>query len=303
MDIDNFNYSVALAAKLIQQFAAKSEKNLQQIKSKLDALKLHVGMASSLADLANQQIRAVPHSNMVLILSVLKSLILWLTNEEENEATMIKIMKSAAKLHGKLPTKLEGFELIYDNALRGLEDTLKDLKKKFGVKDDGAGMLYRPREGSSIFFSYSNCFDALFGDDSQSKIISSQEWSRFFRNHPSWIVSSLKVPSSHEEEDDDDEEDDDENVTFGEIKMYGTIEAATKAKQKPVVMKKTAMKKSVFAQTLLQQKGQIRMRVKSPSFKQPVSSKEFVKQPVRGYVSVSSNEYSRTGVKNPYFKG
>lgn len=297
MDIDNFNSSVALATKLIQQFAAKSEKNLQQINSKLDALKLHVGMASSLADLANQQIRAVPHSNMVLILSVLKSLILWLTNEEENEATMKKIMKSAAKLHRKLPTKLEGFELIYENALRGLEDTLKDLKKKFGVKDDGAGMLYRPREGSSIFFSYSNCFDALFGDDSQSKIISSQEWSRFFRNHPSWIVSSLKVPSSHEEEDDD-EEDDDENVTFGEIKMYGTIEAATKAKQKPVVMKKTAMKKSVFAQTVLQQKGQIRMiRVKSPSFKQPVSSKEFVKQPV------SSNEYSRTGVKNPYFKG
>lgn len=279
-DIDDINTSVRSAMKLLQKFGlAKGveEKNILQINSKLNTLRLNLEMASSLAEFANRQIEVSAMSNMVLILSFLKSLILWLTNEEENKATMRKIMTSAAIM--KLPsTTLEGFELIYETALRGLEDSLKDLKEKVGaVKDDGGGMIHHPKVGKTIYFPYSNCFrTTLFGDRRKSKIISSHEdWKLFFLNHSLWIAPSLK-----------EEEEEDENVTLGELKKFGSIDAATKAK-KSTVMKKPGMKKK-------KKERQVLRGVKNSFLVQPVGSQ---------FALALQKNGKRVQVTNPYFKG
>lgn len=279
--IDDINTSVRSAIKLIEKFGLAKEKNILHINSKLNTLRLNLAMASSLAEFANRQIEVSAISNMVLILSFLKSLILWLTNEEENKATMRKIMASAAIM--KLPsTALEGFELIYESALCGLEDSLKELKVKVGaVKDDGGGMILRPREGKTIYFPYTNCFrTTLFGDRGESKIISSHEdWKRFFLNHSLWIAPSFVKEEEEEEED--------EKVTLGELKKFGTIDAAAKAK-KSAVMKKPGMKKKKK-----KKERQVLRGVTNSLMHQPVGSQ---------FALALLKNGKKVQVTNPYFK-
>jgi hypothetical protein len=199
-----------------------------------EQLRLTLRMASSLTNYAHRKIGMMTQgNNIALLVSCLKGSILWVTNEKDNSSTMIKLMKLAKMVHGRLPRALETIEVCYDAFLVDLQEALKEIKEEAGgVKDDGAGMLFLEKGRATAFHAYSNNLKAQFGDDQTMFNSCDEDWDHYFLNHSLWENSKVLVNKDSSEEEEDEEDEEDEKITLGTLMECGGSFQAARAKQK-----------------------------------------------------------------------
>jgi hypothetical protein len=154
---------------------------LDKLIKRAEHLRLTLRMASSLTNYTHRKIGMTQGNNIALLLSCLKASILWVTNEKDNSSTMIKLMKLAKMVHGRLPRALETIEVCYDAFLVDLQEALKEIKEEAGgVKDDGGGMLFLEKGRATAFHAYSNNLKAQFGDDQTMFNSCDEDWDHYF---------------------------------------------------------------------------------------------------------------------------
>ncbi len=203
---------------------------LDKLIKRAEHLRLTLRMASSLTNYTHRKIGMMTQgNNIALLLSCLKGSILWVTNEKDNSSTMIKLMKLAKMVHGRLPRVLETIELCYDAFLVELQEALKEIKEEAGVKDDGGGMLFLEKGRATAFHAYSNNLKAQFGDDQTMFNSCDEDWDQCFLNHSLWENSKVLVDKDSSEEE---EEEEDEKITIGTLRECGGSFQAARAKQK-----------------------------------------------------------------------